>query len=195
MNTYAKQILWQKLRDKIDKKEQFSLSEIVWGMVSEGGSVTKESLTGLDKVKQLEKGVEEYQVFLKKSEDELKEKYALAKAEWQKGHDESKAFFTSFQNECKRMKAEVNKTKAPAQIKNGVISLLTSYLESLHGEIQDEKKFPEYAVWKTDKLNVAETQIPYWKTQIKNRTAEAKKNEKDLDKIIAEIPLPEGMKW
>ena len=52
-----------------------------------------------------------------------------------------------------------------------------------------------FHVWKTDKLNVAETQIPYWKTQIKNRTAEAKKNEKDLDKIIAEIPLPEGMKW
>ena len=195
MNDVSKRMLWQKIREKMDKNEKITMNEIVWGVITESGRVSRKHLAGADREEALTRQLEHYKTMLKKSAIEQRALYDEQKASHEKGLTEAKDFFKKFQDQCKEIKAEVNKTKVTSNIKEVTIGILREYLEMLHREIQEETAFPDYDTWLKDNINIAENQLDYLKLKIKKAKKETEKNMKDISKIEAEIPLPDGMKW
>lgn len=195
MNDYSKRLLWQKIREKVEKNEKITMNEIVWGVITESGQVSRKHLAGADREEALTKQLEHYKTMLKKTPVEQRAVYDEQKASHDKNLQEAKDFFKKFQDQCKEIKAEVNKTKVTSNIKDVTISILRDYLEMLNREIQEETAFPDYDTWLKDNINIAENQLDYLRLKIKKAKKETEKNLKDIAKIEAEIPLPEGMNW
>lgn len=194
MDNMGKQIVWQRIRGKLEKGEQVDPGDIIWGILLNGGLSNKGSFLGQNIVDSLEKALKDHQEISSKNDSELKALYLEKKDAHFKELTESKEFFKKFQDRCKEIKAEINGSKVDSDIKNASINLMRDYLDMLNREIISSEKFPDYEDWKKDCLNVSNNQVGYLKQRVKKAKKEVVQNVKLWDKTEKAFQIPEHLK-
>jgi len=194
MDNMGKQLTWNKIREKLEKGENINPGDIIWGILLNGGLSNKDAFLGQNMVDILEKNLKDHQEISAKDDSELKALYQEKKDAHFKELTESKAFFKKFQDRCKEIKIEINKSKVESDIKGASIVLMRDYLDMLNREIIASEKFPDYEDWKKDCLNVSNNQVGYLKQRIKKAKKDVVQNTKSWVKTENAFRIPEHLK-
>jgi hypothetical protein len=194
MDNIGRQLIWNRIREKMEKGEEIGAGDFVWGILLNGGLSTKEAFLGSESVEIIKTALKIHEDIISKKDNELKALYEEKKAEHIKELAESKEFFKKFQARCKEIKIKINKSKIDSAIKDAVINTMTDYLGMLNREIIALGEFQDFNEWKKDIINVSSNQIGYLKQRIKKTQNEIMKNTKTWDKTEKAFQIPEHLK-
>lgn len=192
MDVYGNRVLWNKIRTKLEKGEEITPNDIVWGVISNGGFKNRKDVLG-DAYESLSSNLKDHTEIVAKSEDELKALYKTREEEHDKELKDSKEFFKKLQDRFKEIKSELNKAKI-GKISESCVEVMRGYLDMLNREIIQLSNFPTYEEWKKDVLDVSQSQVEFLKTRIKKAKKELDDNVKELEKLEKKFPIPDEMK-